>query len=107
MTEAQARIRDEAEAWLKALGNDPDAVAASLGRMGCKGKRGKACSCPIAAGLRALEEGSSWIANHYVVFRTEWTSEPEAKADVPPACRAFMVAFDSGKYPELCSEESA
>lgn len=102
-----ARVR----ALLAALGDTPEAVAATLLAGGYRGDPGSACGCPVAKYLEA--EGLEGVL---VYGQVRWNGS--GWLDLPDPVLSFTSRFDGdadypdtdGEWPELrlaCSETSA
>jgi hypothetical protein len=96
----------QVEETLRQLGDNADAVAASLRERGVKGLVGLAEHCPIATLLRrtygadvdVIEVESDSIRVHCHgegPYESMWIEPP------PPAVRDFVERFDGGEYSDL------
>lgn len=95
-----ARVR----ALLAALGDTPEAVAATLLAGGHRGDPGSACGCPVAVYLRSEGVEYAEVDGNSVAWDAESVLAPTAIGD-------FVVRFDGdddeGEWPELripCNE---
>lgn len=89
---------DQITAALAALGDTPDAVAASLLRLGCVGVPGDQEFCPLACHLAALGAWKPCVMPR-AVYLPRLGSVP-----LPEACVGFVLAFDAARYPNLYSQ---
>ncbi len=85
---------------LKALGPDPDAVAASFAEAGARGRRRNAYECPVAVWAKAFAGAVSSSASPMYVYAHYL--DGTVRAATPRAVAVFMNLFDrEGRYPEL------
>lgn len=100
-------LKERVEVLLNSLGDDADAVAASLRMDGIKGHRDDGCACPIAMLLaNAIPEATYWNSDNgwFVdLASVRWPAGAGEYEDIDPplAVRRFIDAFDAGRYPEL------
>jgi hypothetical protein len=83
------------EGLLAGLGDTPDEVAGCLLALGCRGVRGSAGRCPVAAYLRRAGLADARLDNATV----EW--DDVRRAYLPDAVGCFVRLFDLGLYPAL------
>jgi len=81
---------------LERLGSTADEVAASLKRLGVKGRRGSALTCPLAKYLNSRLPGTQPTKVSSVSFQVTGS-----QLYVPAGCSDFVRRFDIGRYPEL------
>lgn len=92
-------------AWLQELGNNRTEVAASLRKLGIKGKRKSGCNCPLSNYLKGkLPDGGGELAT--TLSEVEGYSFGESFNvffGVPGLFQFtdFVSDFDCGLYPEL------
>lgn len=86
--------KERAIELLNSMGNTADEVAAFLKEKGIKGNRAAAGSCPVAVYMRS--QGGDATAAVFGRYGNQ-----EYSVHVPDPVYAFIVAFDSGVYPEL------
>lgn len=80
---------------LDELGGTADIVAARLLAEGCRGRRMKGESCPVANYLKMMFDlGAAVCAQSACLW-----SGPEC--DLPPAVASFVSRFDAGEFPDL------
>lgn len=83
---------------LQVLGSTPGEVAASLEARGIKGHKRKACRCPLSNYLKAQGFELPIVGKDTVITGD---GIKDLVSLLPPACSAFVTAFDDGNYPEL------
>lgn len=95
---------------LHELGDDADQVAATLVAEGVTGRRSQSRDCAIARYLGAVvgadpAVGTITVSQTAVCIsgRHWWT--PKARRSLPHAIRQFIIAFDTGRYPQLVAPE--
>lgn len=82
---------------LEKLGATSGEVAAALFAKGCKGRRNKYYSCPVARYLKE-ETGEEAMVGGGMARRGD------KSCYLPPPVETFVFEFDEGKYPELIDE---
>jgi hypothetical protein len=82
-------------AVLRALGESPDEVAASLLALGCRGMPAQHSSCPVARYMLARGFEGAAVDNR----RMEW--DDGRRVVLPPPVFDFVRRFDQGEYPAL------
>lgn len=92
---------------LGTLGNDPRAVAGTLGTAGVKGQPADARQCALALYLRAVMAGDGQVGTVRVFHDRLLVTCPghfrqhRVSVMLPPAVRSFVAGFDAQQYPEL------
>ena len=95
---------DGVTAALKMLGDNADAVAATLGRLGIKGHPLRMDVCPVAEFLKLRFPGHTFEVSGRSI-RT-----PDMKPfgiHTPVAVEEFVAGFDHGQWPELFAKVGA
>jgi hypothetical protein len=100
--------------FLLELGDDPFAVAASLERLGIKGRRGACRTCPIARYL--VSKGMQKVAvdlkvapagfSFWITITHEFDGDARFSTNLEPkllGVARFIANFDMGSYGQLVS----
>jgi hypothetical protein len=89
---------------LRALGNSGKRVAASLNKLGIKGRINNTIHCPIANYLVNKGYGSFEVDSEFIEPRV-WkpNSSIAERLVVSKPISMFIIQFDKGRYPELDS----
>ena len=95
----EASIVQKVEQALDALGTDPAAVAATLVREGCTGKRDTGEACPVYNYLDSRFRGLVGEVDGDTVWLNERAGYDAVP--MPDAVQEFISAFDGGEYDEL------
>lgn len=98
---------------LEAMGDTPEAVAATLRYYGIRGVRHDAARHPVVRYLRNLTAAAGREAPLLLAHgrawhqRYVWAAREPGTVSLPWAVGHFAWAFDSGQYPELEEREVA
>lgn len=87
---------------LEELGDTPEEIRESLGRMKIRGSAGNPIDCALARFLgRRFGEAFGVGGSLSVSEAVRW---PGASCELPHACNEFVRKFDAARYPELLDE---
>lgn len=97
-------LREQVNATIAALGDSADQIAATLDAKGIRGRRGRACDCPVA---RYLLTSIPDLNGVYVSSGSigAYTKTVSVEMYTRPGLVAFIVAFDDGAYPQLVASD--
>ena len=85
--------------FLKSLGQSATEVAASLDKLGVKGKKKSPCNCPIAVALKQFSSCWPGIRVHHrdITYNDDQIIDPTPT----PAVIDFTRLFDAGLFDHL------
>lgn len=95
---------DPTEALVR-LGDTPEVIAASLYKLGIRGKRLDGCDCPLAKYLGTVcDVDAVEVESSRVTVTTGFYNDGEPDTSWVPTSAAvagFVMMFDDGFFPEL------
>ena len=111
MLQGRRQIEQRVTSLLQSLGDDADAVAATLAWEGVTGFRSQSRNCAIARYLGAVVGADPGVGVITVtqtavcISGIHWWS-PKVRRSLPHAIRQFIIGFDTGRYPQLVAPGS-